>query len=111
MKTLIKVERQITTKDKVTQEIAYFISSLPKTTEAKVFNQGIRLHWSVEAFHFIKDTVFNEDKFLCKKGSSAENLSLLRNFIINTFRKNGLNKIQEAKEKCANNVGFMLGLM
>jgi predicted transposase YbfD/YdcC len=107
----VKVERTVTCKNLKSEETAYFISSLPATTKAKTFNQGIRLHWSIEAFHFVKDTVFMEDKWRCKKKNSAANYSLIRNFIINLFRKNGLFKIQEAVERCANNVGFMLGLM
>lgn len=30
---------------------------------------------------------------------------------INIFRNKGLDKIQEAVEKCANNVGFIVGLV
>ena len=35
----------------------------------------------------------------------------MRNLAINIFRHRGFDCIQEAIEKCANNVGFMMGLL
>jgi predicted transposase YbfD/YdcC len=110
LKTLIQVHRKVIFKNKVTEETAYFISSLSKETKAKIFNVGIRSHWSVESFHYIKDKTFLEDSWTARTKSAAANYSLIRNFCINTFRKNSLNKIQEAIERCANNVSFMMGL-
>jgi predicted transposase YbfD/YdcC len=110
LQTLVQVKRVVEYKTKTTKEVAYFLSSLPSTTRAKIFNQGIRDHWSVEAFHFVKDTVFEEDKWRCKKGNSAANYSLCRNFAFNAFHQNELHSIQAAKEKCANRVKFMLSL-
>ena len=84
---------------------------MPSTTPAESFHEGIRSHWSIESFHYIKDVTFKEDDSKVKKGNAPENYSLMRNMAINIFRNKGMNKIQEAVEKCANNVGFMMGLI
>jgi predicted transposase YbfD/YdcC len=111
LKSVIKVERKVTIKEKETFETAYFISSLPATTLAKELNEGIRGHWSIESFHYIKDVTFGEDAWKVKKKNAAANYSLIRNISINIFRNNGLHRIREAIEKCANNVPFMLRLL
>lgn len=101
----------VTIKEKKTLETGYFISSLPATTLAKEFNEGIRGHWSIESFHYIKDVTFGEDEWKVKKKNAPENYSLMRNLSINVFRNNGLHHIRETVEKCANNVPFMLSLL
>jgi predicted transposase YbfD/YdcC len=92
-------------------ETAYFISSLSATVSAETFSVGVRGHWSIESFHYVKDVTFNEDKWKIKTKNAPANYSLIRNMIINIFRKNNFKNIQEAIEKCANNVHFMLSLL
>jgi predicted transposase YbfD/YdcC len=111
IKCLIKIDRTVTTKKKTTLETAYFISSLPPTTLAKEFNKGIRGHWSIESFHWIKDVTFGEDHWKVKTKNAPANYSLMRNLGVNIFRQSDLHHIQEAVEKCANNVPFMLSLL
>lgn len=83
--------------EKIHQETAYFISSLPITTKAKVFHQGIRSHWSIEnSLHYIKDKTFQEDQGKIRSKSAPENLSLLINMVINIFRKHNFNNIAQA---------------
>ena len=101
----------VTIKEKATLETAYFISSLPATTLAKEFNEGIRGHWSIESFHYIKDVTFGEDDWKVKTKNAPANYSLMRNMSVNIFRQNGRHRIQETIEKCANNVPFMLLLL
>lgn len=97
-------------KEKVTEETAYFISSLSSETKVSVFSLGIRSHWSIESFHYIKDVVFGEDGSKVRTKNAPCNYSLVRNLVINIFRKNNLHKIQETVEKCSNNVPFMMSL-
>lgn len=108
--SIIEVERVVKIKDKTTKEIAYFISDLKPETGAKYFFESIRLHWQIESFHYIKDTTFLEDAWKVKTKNAPANYSIIRNLAINIFRHRGLNCIQEAIEKCANNVGFMMSL-
>lgn len=108
---MLRVQRTVKVKGKVTQETAYFISSLSPKTGAKIFNEGIRGHWSIESFHYIKDVIFGEDSSKVKTKNAPCNYSIIRNLVINIFRKNKLNKIQETIEKCANNIPYMMSLI
>lgn len=110
IKSILCVERTVEHKNKTMKEAAYFISSLSASTKAKVFNEGIGSHWSIESFHYIKDVAFGEDRSKVKTKNAPCNYSIIRNLIINIFRKNNLNKIQETIEKCANNVPYMMTL-
>ena len=110
MKSFVQVHRKVACRGKITEETAYFISSLPPQTKVRVFNEGVRSHWNIESFHYIKDVTFGEDRSKVKTGNAPVNYSLVRNLAINIFRKNNLHKIQEATEKCANNVPFMMSL-
>lgn len=109
--SIIEVERIIAFKKKTTEEIAYFISDLKPETGAKYFFESIRSHWQVESFHYIKDKTFLEDAWKIKTKNAPANYSIIRNLAINIFRNRGLDCIQEAIEKCANNVGFMMSLL
>ena len=111
IKSILEIERTVKFKNKTTKEIVYFISSLSPKTGARVFNQGIRSRWNIESFHYIKDVVFGEDKSKVKTKNAPCNYSIIRNLVINIFRKNHLHKIQETIEKCANNVPFMMSLI
>jgi predicted transposase YbfD/YdcC len=110
VRAIIQVHRKTIHHGCVAEETAYFISSLPKTTSAKVFNAGVRSHWGIESFHYIKDVTFGEDGWKVKKKNAPANYSLARNLVINVFRNNNLHHIQETIERCANNVPFMLSL-
>ncbi len=111
LKTTLRVQRIIIHKGKTTKETAYFISSLSPKTGAKIFNEGIRGHWGIESFHYIKDVVFGEDRSKVKTKNAPCNYSIIRNLVISIFRNNNLHKIQETIEKCANNVPFMMSLI
>ena len=108
---ILRIQRTVKHKDKVSEETAYFISSLGAKTGAKVFNEGIRSHWNIESFHYIKDVIFGEDRSKVKTNNAPCNYSLIRNLVINIFRKNNLHSMQETIEKCANNVSFMMSLI
>jgi len=111
LKSLVKVDRITTNKKKISKETAYFISSLRPSTSAKIFSEGIRSHWQIESFHYIKDVTFKEDQWKVKTKNAPANYSLIRNIAINIFRNNNLENIQEATEKCANNIPFIMSLI
>lgn len=111
IKSILEIRRTVKYKSEITEEVTYFISNLSPKTEAKIFNAGIRGHWSIESFHYIKDVIFGEDKMKVKTKNAPCNYSIMRNLVINIFRKNNLHKIQETIEKCANNVPYMMSLI
>jgi predicted transposase YbfD/YdcC len=90
LKSIIEITRNVINRNGENYtETAYFISSLdPNQVSAKEFNEGIRNHWSVEVFHYSKDVTFKEDESKCNSGNSAQNLSVIRNIVINLFREN-----------------------
>jgi len=103
IKRIIKVERTTRRKEKVSSEIAYFISS--SKGDAEYFNRGIRLHWGIEnSLHYIKDVTFGEDASQTKKDNSPENNSIIRNISINLFRDNGYESIASGIKLCCNKI-------
>jgi predicted transposase YbfD/YdcC len=108
LRTIIQVERKIEfikNKKETQTETAYFISSLPITTKAKIFNQGIRSHWSIEnSLHYVKDKTFQEDNSKIISDNAPANLSLIRSIALNVFRKNGHENIAEAVRLISNDI-------
>ena len=61
----------------------YYILSRP-INDAKIVFDGIRGHWFIEnKLHYVKDVVQNEDKSAINKGKTIDNLSILKNIVIN----------------------------
>ena len=111
VQSIIEVKRETIVKGERSCETAYFISDLNPEIGAKYFYNGIRSHWQIETFHYIKDKIFLEDDWKVRTKNAPANYSLIRNLAINIFRQRGLDCIQEALEKCANNVPFMMSLL
>lgn len=113
LQSIIQIKRTIEyfsgkNKGRVYKETAYFISSLPVTTKAKLFNQGIRSHWSIEnSLHYVKDKTFGEDDSKIRTKHAPENLSIIRNIAINLFRKNNYPNIAQAIRLVSNNITEM----
>lgn len=112
MQTIIQVTRKITKNNKTSTETAYFISSLPPTTNAKIFNQGIRSHWSIEnSLHYIKDKTFQEDNSKIVSGNAPVNMSLIRSIVLNVFRKYGYTNIAQAIRLVSNDISKMWDML
>lgn len=108
LKTLVAIKRKIKTKTKQTTETAYFISSLPSTTSAKIFYDGIRSHWQIEnSLHYVKDVTFNEDRSRIRTGNSPQNKSLIIDIIMNIFRKNNYTNMAQAIRLVGNDIKLM----
>lgn len=105
------MEREIIFKGKTSSETAYFVSDWENEIGAQYFYQGIRSHWQIETFHYIKDKTLGEDAWKVKTKNAPVNYSLIRNLVINVFRSHGFDCIQEMIEKCANNVPLMMSLL
>ena len=117
LQSIIKVKRtgKFTggkNKNKVFKETAYFISSLPSNTKAKIFNQGIRSHWSIEnSLHYVKDKTFSEDNSRIRTKNAPANLSLIRNIAINIFRENNYQNIAQAIRLISNDIAKMFEMI
>jgi len=74
LKTIVTIESEVfnKTSGKLTNELRYYISSIPQN--AKLLNKSIRDHWSVENnLHWTLDVEFGEDKSRKRAGNAAEN--------------------------------------
>lgn len=89
LKSVFAMQRKVTTCEKTTTEISFYISSLQSTAEK--FLDIVRKHWRIESLHWQLDMVFNEDG--CRVISENGQKSL------NMFRKNALAIHKNYKEQ------------
>jgi predicted transposase YbfD/YdcC len=100
LRTLVKIEseRYIKSSGKTETEIRLYISSL--VSDAKLINQSIRAHWSVEYFlHWVLDVGFNEDNSRKRNGFSAQNYSLLNRIALNLLKNEKTTKVRVRGER------------
>ena len=72
----VKTSRYIKRSGKESNEIRYYITSLPPNAEK--LNRNIRSHWSIENnLNWSLDVQFNEDRALRKKDFSASNFNII----------------------------------
>ena len=86
LKTVIKVVRTRHLWNKTTQEVMFYLSSLPPN--AQQLGKVIRQHWSIEnQLHWVLDVTFNEDACRIRKESAPENIALLKRWSINLLNQ------------------------
>ena len=74
------------TTGQVTDEVRYFISSLP--ARAKRLAQAVRQHWGIEnSLHWVLDVAFNEDRLRLRERNAIENLALLNRLAVSLLRQ------------------------
>jgi predicted transposase YbfD/YdcC len=67
-----------------TQELRYFISSLP--LDVNEISRAIRKHWMVESFHWHLDVTFREDDNHTLEKQAAYNLNIMKKLAINVLK-------------------------
>ncbi len=92
------------------EEVSYYISSLPAHTPARVLAHSIRAHWSVEnQLHWSLDVAMREDAAQSYKDQSPHNQTLLRRMALQVLKNDTSVKIGlQAKRKRA---GWSLGYL
>ena len=113
IKTLIKVFRKVEYKWIIRKETSYYISSVWfEQMDAKGFNTWIRSHWGIEnTLHYSKDVTFREDYSRIITKNAPQNISLIRNIVMNIFRNNGYTNMAQAIRLIANDIPKMLKLI
>lgn len=110
LKQVVKVSRIIKGKKHKHTETAYFISSLKG--QSTFYNEGIRAHWSIEnSLHRVKDVTLKEDASNIRTGSAPENISTIRNIVLNVFRTNDYTNIEQAKRLVCNDIKLIKNLI
>lgn len=85
LQTIIKITATRETKEKITTEERYYISSLDAR---QPFNRYVRDHWGVEnSLHWVLDMVFREDEQRKRDKRAAENFAIVRKISLNLLKK------------------------
>lgn len=89
----------------------YYILS-KNTDDAELVFWGIRGHWYIEnKLHYVKDVIQNEDDSRIYKGKTIDNLSILKNIVINLFKLNGYKSLTKANRRFANKIDEMMSII
>jgi predicted transposase YbfD/YdcC len=69
-----------------TEEIVYYLSSLPP--KVKQFARAVRGHWGIEnRLHWVLDVVFSEDHSRVRKDHGPLNLGVLRRLVLSLLQR------------------------
>lgn len=106
------VKSVVEEKEKKTEEIRYFITSL---TDVKKFGEAVRGHWGIEnSLHYCLDVTFNEDKNRTRKDNSAENFAVVRHIALNVlknFETPQKMSLARKRRKCQYDADFMADVL
>lgn len=88
LQQVLKLQCTVKQGDQVTHEVRYAITSLkPERASAAQLLKMWRGHWAIENnLHWVRDTVFGEDKCRVRSGAAPHNLAIFRNVAINLLR-------------------------
>jgi predicted transposase YbfD/YdcC len=86
LRSLARVTSTRELASKTTQEVRYFISSLPAS--AGRILSAVRQHWGIEnRLHYVLDVSFDEDACRIRKDNGAEVLAVLRHVALNLLHQ------------------------
>jgi len=106
------VKSVIEEKEKKTEEVRYFITSL---TDVKKFAKAVREHWCIEnSLHHCLDVTFDEDKNRTRKDNSAENFAVVRHIALNVlknFETPQKMSLARKRRKCQYDADFMADVL
>lgn len=88
----IEAERYFKSNGKEEKDIRLYITDLP--ADARLFNNAIRFHWSIEnSLHWVLDVAFNEDGSRKRNGFAAQNYSILNRIALNLLKNEKTTKV------------------
>ena len=86
LRTIGRVIANVERDGKQSEEVRYFISSLPP--KVKQFAEAVRGHWGIEnSLHWVLDVVFGEDASAIHIGHAPENFGFLRRFVVSLLKR------------------------
>lgn len=98
VRSVCRIERQVTRKTGSTREIAYAVTSLSAARASAAQLQTLwRGHWGIEnRLHWVRDVTFGEDASQVRTGSGPQVMAALRNTAIAILRGAGYENIAAA---------------
>ena len=80
LKTVFSIRRKTTTKQGVSEETSYYVTSLDVPAERLL--EIVREHWKVEVLHFLLDVVFSEDDCRILNSNGQKTLNAFRKLAV-----------------------------
>lgn len=86
---VFRLTRERTVQGKTTVEVAYGITSLPRSrAEARRLLALVRRHWGIEnKLHYVRDVTLGEDACHVRKGSAPQVLAGVRNAALHLLKR------------------------
>ena len=112
IQTIVFVERVRHLWNKTTQEVQFYLSSLP--VDAQLNGRAIRQHWGIEnQVHWTLDVTFNEDQCRIRSLNSPQNLALLRRMALNAINQETTlrRSLRQKKKRAAMNDDYMMQIL
>lgn len=69
---------------------------------------AIRVHWQIEACHWVRDVTFGEDKIRCFNSQRSKNLTSLISVVYNLTKQSKVNNIKALNENLNANLTLMI---
>ncbi len=112
LQTIVKVVRTRHLWNKTTQEVMFYLSSLPPY--AQQLGKAIRQHWSIEnQLHWVLDVTFGEDACRIRTGHAPENMALLKRWSINLLNQetNYKRSTRQKAKRASMDEGYLLQVL
>lgn len=111
LNSIIRIHRQAHQGETVTQQTAYYISSL--SAPALTFLDATQHHWAIEnCFHWVLDVTFREDHARNRVGDSPANMAVLRSIALNLLKRDpSKHSLKQKRFKAALNNDFLQSLL
>jgi predicted transposase YbfD/YdcC len=112
IKTIGMVKSKRILNDIESVEVRLHISSLKP--DVQMYAKAVRGHWGIEnSLHWVLDIAFREDEQRVRKDYAPENLSILRKFALNLFKKETSIKagINAKRKKAGWDTDFLLKIL
>lgn len=78
------VKREVEIKGNLSTEFSYFIASVNNVAQ---FEKAVRGHWGIESMHWSLDVTYKDDANKTRKGTSPQNMTLLKRIAFNAVKK------------------------
>lgn len=87
---------------KTTDEVRYYISSLPIEPDAKAFAHAVRSHWGIEnGCHWTLDVTYREDESRIREKLLRENMAWLNRFSLSLLKQHpGRQSVAMKRRSC-----------